>query len=273
MYISTAWSNVIAFDAATGEVLWKLRSRGPGLAMGRGVLRRGQPRRRGVGRQDLRRHARRAADRARRHDRRAALGQCSPSTSRSPTPSPARRASSTARCSSATAAPSSACAATSPPMTPRPASWSGASTPCPATRRTASRRGLGRGHGDGRARPGPASGGSSAAAAPCGTLIAYDPESRPGLLSASATARRGTQHFRSPGGGDNLFLASIVALDPDTGKYVWHYQTTPGEEWDYTATQQMILADLHDRREAAQGADAGAEERLLLRPRPRDRRS
>ena len=41
---------------------------------------------------------------------------------------------------------------------------------------------------------------------------------------------------RSPGGGDNLFLASILALRPDTGRLVWHYQTTPGEQWDYTAT-------------------------------------
>jgi PQQ-dependent dehydrogenase (methanol/ethanol family) len=52
------------------------------------------------------------------------------------------------------------------------------------------------------------------------------------------------QKLRSPGGGDNLFLASIIALKPDTGEYVWHYQTTPGESWDYTATQHMILADL-----------------------------
>jgi quinohemoprotein ethanol dehydrogenase len=50
--------------------------------------------------------------------------------------------------------------------------------------------------------------------------------------------------LRSPGRGDNLFLASIVALRPDTGEYVWHYQTTPGETWDFTATQHMILADL-----------------------------
>ena len=49
---------------------------------------------------------------------------------------------------------------------------------------------------------------------------------------------------RSPSGGDNLFLSSIVALNPDTGKYVWHYQETPGDNWDYTATQPMILADL-----------------------------
>jgi len=49
---------------------------------------------------------------------------------------------------------------------------------------------------------------------------------------------------RSPEGGDNLFLSSIVALNPDTGKYVWHFQTTPGDQWDFTATQHMILADL-----------------------------
>ncbi len=52
------------------------------------------------------------------------------------------------------------------------------------------------------------------------------------------------QQIRSPGGGDNLFLSSIVALNPDSGEYVWHYQTTPAESWDYTATQHMILADL-----------------------------
>ncbi|MCG8414927.1 MAG: PQQ-dependent dehydrogenase, methanol/ethanol family [Pseudomonadales bacterium] len=52
------------------------------------------------------------------------------------------------------------------------------------------------------------------------------------------------QSLRSPGGGDNLFLTSIVALDPDDGSYRWHYQTTPGETWDYTATQHIMLADL-----------------------------
>lgn len=53
------------------------------------------------------------------------------------------------------------------------------------------------------------------------------------------------RHIRSPGGGDNLFLSSIVALNATTGEYVWHYQTTPGDTWDYTATQHMILADLN----------------------------
>lgn len=50
--------------------------------------------------------------------------------------------------------------------------------------------------------------------------------------------------IRSPGGGDNLYLSSIVAINPDNGQYVWHYQTTPGDDWDFTATSQMILADL-----------------------------
>jgi quinohemoprotein ethanol dehydrogenase len=49
---------------------------------------------------------------------------------------------------------------------------------------------------------------------------------------------------RSAGKGDNLFLSSIVAVDPDTGKYKWHYQETPAESWDFTATQQMILTTL-----------------------------
>lgn len=51
-------------------------------------------------------------------------------------------------------------------------------------------------------------------------------------------------NIRSEGKGDNLFLSSIVALNADTGDYVWHYQTTPGDGWDYTATQHMILADI-----------------------------
>ena len=49
---------------------------------------------------------------------------------------------------------------------------------------------------------------------------------------------------RSPGGGDNLYLSSILALRPDTGELVWHYQTTPADSWDYTAVQQMILTTL-----------------------------
>jgi quinohemoprotein ethanol dehydrogenase len=52
------------------------------------------------------------------------------------------------------------------------------------------------------------------------------------------------REIRSPDGGDNLYLSSILAINPDDGSYVWHYQTTPGDSWDYTATQHMILADM-----------------------------
>ncbi|NCN83504.1 MAG: PQQ-dependent dehydrogenase, methanol/ethanol family [Sphingomonadales bacterium] len=50
--------------------------------------------------------------------------------------------------------------------------------------------------------------------------------------------------LRSGGEGDNLFLSSIVAVNPDTGKYLWHYQETPAETWDYTATQHIIQAEM-----------------------------
>jgi quinohemoprotein ethanol dehydrogenase len=52
------------------------------------------------------------------------------------------------------------------------------------------------------------------------------------------------QQIRSPGGGDNWLLASIVALDRKTGRYIWHYQTTPGDTWDSTATASIILTNL-----------------------------
>lgn len=50
--------------------------------------------------------------------------------------------------------------------------------------------------------------------------------------------------LRSPGGGDNLFLSSIIAVDADTGEYAWHYQTTPGESWNFSAVESIVLADL-----------------------------
>ncbi|MEK7266326.1 MAG: PQQ-dependent dehydrogenase, methanol/ethanol family, partial [Pseudomonadota bacterium] len=73
--------------------------------------------------------------------------------------------------------------------------------------------------------------------------MAYDPDLDL-LYIGVGNGSPWNQRLRSPGGGDNLFLSSIVALKPDTGEYVWHYQTTPGETWDYTATQHIILADI-----------------------------
>ncbi len=73
--------------------------------------------------------------------------------------------------------------------------------------------------------------------------MAYDPEL--GLLYVgTGNGSPWVRELRSPGGGDNLYLSSILALDPKDGRLVWHHQTTPGDTWDFTATQQIILADL-----------------------------
>lgn len=73
--------------------------------------------------------------------------------------------------------------------------------------------------------------------------MAYDPELDL-LYIGTGNGSPWNIKYRSEGKGDNLFLSSIVALKPDTGTYVWHYQTTPGDTWDYTATQHIVLADL-----------------------------
>jgi quinohemoprotein ethanol dehydrogenase len=73
--------------------------------------------------------------------------------------------------------------------------------------------------------------------------MAYDPDLRL-LYVGTGNGSPWRAELRSPGGGDNLFLSSILALDPDTGEIRWHYQTTPADNWDFTATQHMILAEL-----------------------------
>ena len=73
--------------------------------------------------------------------------------------------------------------------------------------------------------------------------IVYDPEFNSVYIGVG-NGTHWNREIRSPEGGDNLFLSSIVAVDADSGAYKWHYQTTPGDTWDYTATQPIILADL-----------------------------
>lgn len=71
----------------------------------------------------------------------------------------------------------------------------------------------------------------------------YEPESNT-LYVGTGNGSPWTREIRSPGGGDNLYLSSILALDADSGRMKWHYQTTPGDNWDYTATQPLMLADI-----------------------------
>jgi quinohemoprotein ethanol dehydrogenase len=73
--------------------------------------------------------------------------------------------------------------------------------------------------------------------------MAYDPQLKL-LYIGTGNGSPWVRKYRSPGGGDNLYLSSIVAINVETGELAWYYQTTPGESWDYTATQHIILADL-----------------------------
>ncbi len=73
--------------------------------------------------------------------------------------------------------------------------------------------------------------------------IAYDPE--PDLLYiGTGNGTTWAEKYRSPGGGDNLFTCSIIALKLSTGKYVWHYQQDPGDDWDFDSDEDIVLADL-----------------------------
>ncbi len=73
--------------------------------------------------------------------------------------------------------------------------------------------------------------------------IVYDPELDQVIIG---TGNGGPYplHTRSPEGGDNLYLNSVVALDRATGEMKWHFQETPQDSWDLTATQPMVLASL-----------------------------
>ncbi len=73
--------------------------------------------------------------------------------------------------------------------------------------------------------------------------MAYDPD----LNLVYFGTGNGTfydQSRRSPAGGDNLYIASIMALNADSGRLAWYYQEAPGDSWDYDATQPIVLADL-----------------------------
>ncbi len=89
--------------------------------------------------------------------------------------------------------------------------------------------------------------------------IVYDPE-LDFVYIGTGNGTPWNRRARSPQGKDNLFTSSIVALKPDTGEYVWHYQEVPGDAWDYDAASPMILADI---------TIGGAPRRVLLQA-PKD---
>jgi quinohemoprotein ethanol dehydrogenase len=64
------------------------------------------------------------------------------------------------------------------------------------------------------------------------------------LYFGTGNATPWNARVREPNLSDDLYSASIVAVKPDTGKYVWHYQETPGDAWDYDAVSPMMTADL-----------------------------
>ena len=77
--------------------------------------------------------------------------------------------------------------------------------------------------------------------------MTYDPASK--LLFFGTSGAYPYSHAeRSPAGGSNLFLSSVVAVDAETGEYRWHYQTVDRDSWDYNATMNIVLADMsiHD---------------------------
>ena len=71
--------------------------------------------------------------------------------------------------------------------------------------------------------------------------MTYDPEFNR-VYIGTGNGSPWNAKLRSPEGGDNLYLCSVVALDADTGEYLWHYQTTPGETWDFNSTMDIVLA-------------------------------
>ena len=84
----------------------------------------------------------------------------------------------------------------------------------------------------------------------------YDPKTDL-LFFGTGNGTPWNQDARDPSGKDNLFLASIIAVKPDTGEYVWHYQAVPADTWDYDSVSPMMLLDLNI---------GGKERRVIAQP-------
>ena len=274
LYNVSAWDITTAYDAATGKVLWTYDPQGAGRVGARSpaAARSAGGSRPGRARSSLR--ARRPADRARRQDRQAGVEHADTTDRASRCRSPARRASPTGSRGDRQRRRRLRCARVHVGLRRRHrqarlevlhrAGRSGENAgrvrpptrPCPWPRR-----------------PGTASGGSTAAAATTGTASSTI-RSCTWCISAPATARPTRSEFRSPGGGDNLFLCSVVAVDARTGHYALALPGDPGGGVGLRLHHPlMILADLKIGGRTRQVMHARAQERLLLRAGPQDRQA
>jgi len=86
--------------------------------------------------------------------------------------------------------------------------------------------------------------------------VIYDPVTDL-LYFGTGNATPWNPRFREPHHDDDLYTASIIAVKPDTGEYVWHYQETPADAWDYDAVSPMMTADL---------TIGGRKEHVILQP-------
>jgi quinohemoprotein ethanol dehydrogenase len=73
--------------------------------------------------------------------------------------------------------------------------------------------------------------------------IVYDPKTDL-VFFGTGNGSPWNDRYRDPRSGDNLYLATILAVKLQTGEYAWHYQTTPADTWDYDAVSPMVIADL-----------------------------
>ena len=75
--------------------------------------------------------------------------------------------------------------------------------------------------------------------------ITYDPKTDLVYFGTANAEPWNPAYRNTDGAGDSLYTASIVAVRPDTGEYVWHFQETPEDRWDFDSNQQITVADLN----------------------------
>jgi quinohemoprotein ethanol dehydrogenase len=90
--------------------------------------------------------------------------------------------------------------------------------------------------------------------------LSYDPDANL-IYVGTGNGAPWPEILRGSEGADNLYVSSILAVNPDNGRLVWHYQAVPGDSWDIDTVQQLILADIvidgRERRVLMQASKGG----------------